>query len=125
MADAQKQPTDINKELGEIAERSQQLMQQFLKKSAKDGHNLKPAMDSQFDPVGISRALTEMTQRMLNNPAKLVEAQTTLWQSYMKLWETTTRRMMGPRRGMVGELRIRLHQAIVSACGAMVAKQRR
>ncbi len=95
MADAQKQPTDINKELGEIAERSQQLMQQFLKKSAKDGHNLKPAMDSQFDPVGISRALTEMTQRMLNNPAKLVEAQTTLWQSYMKLWETTTRRMMG------------------------------
>ncbi len=97
------QPNDMSKELAEIAERSQKLVRDFLAKSAKSAKNpqgapqIKPAMESQFDPIGIGRAFIEMTQRMMTNPAKLVEAQTELWQSYMKLWETTTRRMMGEK----------------------------
>jgi len=88
-------PTDISTELGEIAERSQKLVREFLQKTAKEGTNLQPDRDSHFDPVGIGRAFIEMTQRMMSNPAKLAEAQTELWQSYMKLWETTSRRMLG------------------------------
>ena len=95
------QPSDMSKELAEIAERSQKLVTDFLAKNAKSatggqgGKQAQPDMDSQFDPVGIGRAFIEMTQRMMTDPAKMVEAQTELWQSYMKLWETTTRRMMG------------------------------
>ena len=95
MSEKPVQPTDISKELGEIAKRSQHLVQEFLEKSAKQGPQLTNDLDSQFDPSGMGRAFIEMTQRMLSNPSKLVEAQTDLWQSYMKLWENTSRRMMG------------------------------
>ncbi|MCA8929767.1 MAG: class I poly(R)-hydroxyalkanoic acid synthase, partial [Alphaproteobacteria bacterium] len=95
MSDQPVQPTDISKELGEIAERSQKLVREFFERAAKEGSQLQPDRDSQFDPIGIGRAFIELTQRMLANPNKLVEAQTELWQSYMKLWETTSRRMMG------------------------------
>jgi polyhydroxyalkanoate synthase len=36
-----------------------------------------------------------MTARMMADPAKLMQAQMTLWQDYLKLWQSTTRRMMG------------------------------
>ena len=62
---------------------------------AEEGTVVVPDMDSQFDPVGIGKAFLEMTQRMMANPAQVVESQTELWQSYMKLWETSTRKMMG------------------------------
>ena len=103
MSEKPVQPTDISKELGEIAQRSQHLVQEFLEKSAKQGPQLSADLDSQFDPAGIGRAFIDMTQRMLSNPSKLVEAQTDLWQSYMKLWENTSRRMMGQEVEPVAE----------------------
>jgi polyhydroxyalkanoate synthase len=36
-----------------------------------------------------------MTSRMMTDPQKLMEAQVSLWQDYMNLWQTTARRMMG------------------------------
>jgi polyhydroxyalkanoate synthase len=36
-----------------------------------------------------------MTARMMADPAKLMQAQMNLWQDYLKLWQSTTRRMLG------------------------------
>jgi polyhydroxyalkanoate synthase len=36
-----------------------------------------------------------MTARLMTNPAKLVEAQLSLWKDYMALWQSATRRMLG------------------------------
>ncbi len=95
MTDQPTQPRDMTKELTEIAERSQNLVKEFLARTASEGTQLKPDGEANFDPSGLGRAFLEMTQRMMSNPAKMVEAQNQLWQSYMQLWAATTRRMMG------------------------------
>ena len=85
MNEVNTQTTEISKELEEIAERSRNLVREFLERTAKDGAQLKPDLESQFDPVGIGRAMIDIGQRMMANPAKMVEAQVDLWQTYMKL----------------------------------------
>ena len=45
--------------------------------------------------MNIGAAFMEMTSRMMADPAKLVQAQMTLWQDYMRLWQSTAQRMMG------------------------------
>ncbi|HVM83960.1 MAG TPA: class I poly(R)-hydroxyalkanoic acid synthase, partial [Candidatus Binatia bacterium] len=41
------------------------------------------------------RAFYEMTTRLMSDPQKLIQAQMSLWQDYMNLWQNTARRMMG------------------------------
>ena len=48
-----------------------------------------------IDPLNVGNAFFELTQQMLNNPAKMIEAQISLWQDYMKLWQATTRSALG------------------------------
>ena len=36
-----------------------------------------------------------MTARLMSDPQRLVQAQMSLWQDYMNLWQSTARRMMG------------------------------
>ncbi|WP_374379118.1 PHA/PHB synthase family protein [Dongia sp.] len=71
-----------------IAEQSQRLMQEFLSRHAKD-FTIGP------DATSLGRAFMEMTTRMMGDPAKLIEAQVSLWQDYMNLWQTTAARLMG------------------------------
>jgi polyhydroxyalkanoate synthase len=37
----------------------------------------------------------EMTQRMMADPTRLVQAQLSLWEDYMKLWQSTAQRLLG------------------------------
>ncbi|TXH36873.1 MAG: class I poly(R)-hydroxyalkanoic acid synthase [Rhodospirillaceae bacterium] len=74
--------------MAKIAEQSQRLVSDFLSRNADD-------MGTQADPLNIGRAFLEMTSRMMADPQKLVEAQISLWQDYMNLWQNTARRMMG------------------------------
>lgn len=81
-------PAAWSESMAKIAEQSQRLVSDFLSRNADD-------MGTQADPLNIGRAFLEMTSRMMADPQKLVEAQISLWQDYMNLWQNTARRMMG------------------------------
>ncbi len=71
----------------DIAERCQRLVTEFLTRKAAAG--------ASFDPFNIGNAFLEMTARMMSDPAKMVQAQMSLWQDYLGLWQTTAGRMLG------------------------------
>lgn len=82
-------PVEMSRNIGKIAERSQRLVQDFLERQTSDGGL------QAFDPLNVGAAFMEMTARMMTDPGKLVEAQINLWNDYMRLWQNTTRRLMG------------------------------
>src|SRR6185436_14711407 len=70
-------------------EQSQRLVADFVQR------NQFQSGSGGFDPMAIGRAFMEMTTRLMSDPAKLMEAQISLWQDYMNLWQSTAKRMMG------------------------------
>jgi polyhydroxyalkanoate synthase len=82
-------PEKLSAAMAEIAERSQRLVSDFLAKHAEDPEISDP------DPLNIGSAFAELTTHIMQNPAKLVDAQIDLWQQYYTLWHNTTLRMMG------------------------------
>ena len=80
-------PAEIGRSMADIAERSQRLVSDWLKRQASEEHPV--------DPLNIASAFMEMTARLMANPAGLVAAQLGFWQDYMSLWQNTARRMMG------------------------------
>jgi polyhydroxyalkanoate synthase len=83
--------------LGKIAEQSQRLIADFVHRQSRG------PKDESWDPLNISGAFLEMTRRMMAEPAKLAQAQTELWQSYLQLWQTTADRMMGKEAPRIAE----------------------
>jgi polyhydroxyalkanoate synthase len=81
-------PAAMADAMARIAEQSQRLLQDFLNRHAHDA-KLGP------DSFNLGRAFMELTARMMADPQKLMEAQVSLWQDYMNLWQTTAARMMG------------------------------
>lgn len=81
-------PAEMAETFGRIAEHSQRLLQDFLSRNAEE-FKLGP------DSFSLGRAFLELTGRMMADPQKLIEAQVSLWQDYMNLWQTTAARMMG------------------------------
>ncbi len=80
-------PAAFGRTMADIAERSQRIVADWLKRQAHET----PALD----PLNIGSAFMAMTARLMANPAKLVQAQLGFWQDYMALWQSTARRMMG------------------------------
>jgi polyhydroxyalkanoate synthase len=78
---------EIGRSMADIAERSQRIVNEWLKRQASADHEL--------DPLNIGGAFMEMTARLMANPAGLVKAHIGFWQDYMTLWQNTARRMMG------------------------------
>ena len=103
MVDHSNPVADFSKEFGEIAERSQRIIQDFLTRTAAAPLQLPQEPEQAFDPAGIGRAFLQMNQAMLSNPAKFADSQTALWQSYMQLWSSTAKRMMGQEAEPVAE----------------------
>jgi poly[(R)-3-hydroxyalkanoate] polymerase subunit PhaC len=83
-------PVELSKAMTRIAGRSQRLVTEFLRRQGNGGASMGHA-----DPLNIGRTFFEMTARMMADPAKLMQAQMNLWQDYLKLWQSTTRRMLG------------------------------
>jgi polyhydroxyalkanoate synthase len=71
----------------DIAARSQRLVNDWLKRQAKEGMAL--------DPLNIGGAFLEMTAKLMANPGQMMQAQLGYWQDYMTLWQNTARRIMG------------------------------
>ena len=81
-------PVELSRVMTRIAEQSQQLVSNFLTRQSA------PSSESP-DPLNIGQAFFDMTARIMANPAKLVQAQLSLWSDYMSLWQSTTRKMLG------------------------------
>jgi polyhydroxyalkanoate synthase subunit PhaC len=80
-------PAELGRSMGDIAERSQRIVGEWLKRQANEEHAP--------DPLNIGSAFMEMTAKLMANPARLMAAQLGFWQDYMTLWQNTARRMMG------------------------------
>jgi polyhydroxyalkanoate synthase len=73
--------------MSDVAGRAQRLVNEWLKRQAKEGVAL--------DPLNVGGAFLEMTAKLMANPGQLVQAQLGYWQDYLTLWQNTTRRIMG------------------------------
>ena len=80
-------PAVLGRSMADIAERSQRLVAEWLKRQGQEQQGL--------DPLNIGRSFMEMTVRLMANPARMMQAQIGFWQDYMTLWQNTARRMMG------------------------------
>jgi polyhydroxyalkanoate synthase len=87
-------PVDLSRAVAGIAERSQRLVSEFL---AKQSSEPRPAGTS--DPFNIAGAFFEMTAKLMVDPTRLVQAQVSLWNDYMQLWQRTTERFLGGNGG--------------------------
>ncbi len=78
-------PGALGRNMADIAERSQRIVAEWLKRQTREAPNL--------DPLHIGTAFLDMTAKLMANPAGLVQAQIGFWQDYMTLWQSTARRM--------------------------------
>ena len=81
-------PVEMSRAMADIAQRSQSLVAAFLKKQTMEG-------SGSIDPLNVGNAFFEMTAKMMADPAKLVQAQMSLWNDYLTLWQHTTQRLLG------------------------------
>ncbi|HEX3209453.1 MAG TPA: class I poly(R)-hydroxyalkanoic acid synthase [Geminicoccaceae bacterium] len=84
--------------LTEIAGNSQKLMHALAeRRCASNGHH------GSSDPLNLRPILLELSARLIADPARLVQAQISLWQDYLRLWQTTGRRLLGQPAQPVAE----------------------
>jgi polyhydroxyalkanoate synthase subunit PhaC len=75
--------------MNDIAERSQKLLQDFAERGcAADG-------GGSSDPLNLSRTFLELTTRMMSDPGAVLQAQFSLWQDHLRLWQHMGQRMLG------------------------------
>ena len=88
-------PVELSKTMAAIAERSQRLVSEFLTRQQANGGQMGGGHFGMADPLNIGSAFLEMTTRLMANPAQLMQAHFSLWQDYMTLWQSATRRFLG------------------------------
>ncbi|MBC8240657.1 MAG: class I poly(R)-hydroxyalkanoic acid synthase [Alphaproteobacteria bacterium] len=72
-----------------LTERSQRIAQAFMERQASgDGFQV-------ADPMVIGKAFMELSAKIMEDPAKLVEAHTSLMRQYADLWGVATKRVTG------------------------------
>ena len=80
---------EFARDIAEVAEKSQHLVSEFLKRQPmEEGIGM-------ASPLAIGAAFFEMTARMMSDPSRLVQAQLSLWNDYMTLWQRTAQRFLG------------------------------
>ena len=80
---------ELSQQIAEIAQKSQELVAEFLnRQAAEDGVGM-------ASPLAIGAAFLEMTARLMSDPSRLVQAQLSLWNDYLTLWQRTTQRFLG------------------------------
>ena len=73
----------------ELSEQSKRVMEAFLERQEnEDAYSI-------VDFASISQAFPRMSAKMLEDPGKLAQAQAQLWQDSLKLWQSTTQRLIG------------------------------
>ncbi|MEZ5931745.1 MAG: class I poly(R)-hydroxyalkanoic acid synthase [Alphaproteobacteria bacterium] len=75
--------------MNQIVERSQKLLADFAQTAGG------AANGQSADPLNLTPMILELTSRMMANPAALFQAQLSLWQDYVDLWQSSSRRLLG------------------------------
>lgn len=91
-------PFEFQANIKDIATRSQHLLKDFYEREQETMANFDPsalADPSVLDPNNIAKAFQSLFSAMMTDPQRFAEAQAQLWQTYMDLWQTTARRLMG------------------------------
>jgi polyhydroxyalkanoate synthase len=82
------------KNMGAIAARSQEIIKGFLRHHAQNGGRAHP--DSlQADPLNIGKSFLELTVALMEDPSRLLDAQMSLVDGYVKLWQNITAKWSG------------------------------
>jgi polyhydroxyalkanoate synthase len=84
-------PAEVGKTMTKVAEQSARIVTDFLarQKSGNEGpYNV-------LDIGVIGRTFQEFTQKVIADPAKVIEAQMKFWTDSMALWQSTTQRVLG------------------------------
>ena len=89
---------EFSKVMANIAERSQRIVTDFLARQTSD-----KSLGGLQDPLHIGDAFLDMTSKLMADPSKLIEAQMGLWQDYLHLWQSTTKRIFGEEATPVAE----------------------
>jgi len=71
---------EFTENMTKLSEKSMELVAEFYEQQKSKG-------SPELDPLNIGSAFLELTQKMLTEPDKLINAQTQLWQGYMDLWQ--------------------------------------
>ena len=87
-------PAVIGRSMADIAERSQRIVNEWLKRQADEEHAP--------DPLNIGSAFLEMTARLIANPARLMTAGLGFWHFRRKLGEYRKAPTMSDRLQAVG-----------------------
>ena len=82
-------PAELSQAMANIAERSQRIVADFVARQATE------SSPQNLDPLNIGSAFMEMTAKMMSDPVRLVEANLSLWNDYLTLWQNTARRLFG------------------------------
>ena len=82
-------PKELAKAYADVAKRTSAMIQNHIKRQMKKGVSMPT------DDLGIAKAFMDMTQKMLADPQKMVEAQMQLMQDYFALWQHSMMRAMG------------------------------
>ena len=89
-------PEMLGRSMADIAERSQRIVSEWLKRQGDQPHAADPQKaGSALDPLNVGSAFMEMTAKLMTNPAAMLQAQLGFWQDYMTLWQNTAKRMVG------------------------------
>ncbi len=94
----ERDPEPIGQVLAEIADKSQKLMHALAERRYAGNGS-----DRSADPLNLRPTLLELTTRLMADPARLVQAQLSLWQDYLRLWQSTSRRLWGQSAAPVVE----------------------
>ncbi|MDX1540095.1 MAG: class I poly(R)-hydroxyalkanoic acid synthase [Geminicoccaceae bacterium] len=83
----QVQASELAETMAAIAETSQKLLRDYATRGHANGRDL--------DPLNLNRSFLELTSRLMSDPQTLVQAQFSLWQDYLRLWQHTSQKLLG------------------------------
>ena len=87
--DSAPHPAEVAKVFGEVAERSSNVLGDFLKRHA-GGKGVSFA-----DELGIAKAFMDMWAKLAANPMALAQAQMNMYLDYMRLWQSSWLKLLG------------------------------
>lgn len=79
---------ELSKALANIAERSSQLVADFVQKH-------QPEHFSMDDELGVTKAFMEMFHKLMTNPYQLAQMQMDFWHDYVALWQGSMMKLLG------------------------------
>ena len=85
--------------MSNVAEQSQRLFAEFVERQAEQGAEPSDPADTAV----FARPFQAYMEKIVGDPAKVIEAQVQLWQDYLNLWQSVSQRMAGEKTESVIE----------------------